>query len=74
MCVCVCAGGWGGGGGCACVCARACVCKLLPCKLEFVSMDFQKSEMTGTLAHMTLFLDKMSTFTPMHLLKCIQTY
>ena len=63
-----------GVGGCACVCARARVCKLLPCKLEFVSMDFQKSEMTGTLAHMMLFLDKMSTFTPMHLLKCIQTY
>ena len=40
---------------------------------EFDSI-FQKSEMTGTLAHMALFLDKMSTFSPMYLLKCIQTY
>ena len=56
------------------VCVCVCVCKLLSCELEFVSMDFQKSEMTGTLAHMTLFLDKMSTLSSMHLLKWIQTY
>ena len=61
MCVCVCVR----------VCVCVCVCKLLPCELEFVSMDFQKSEMTRTLAHMTLFLDNMSTFSSMHLLKCM---
>merc|ERR1711966_550425 len=56
---------------CVCVCVCMYVCKLPPCELEFVSIDFQKSEMTGTLAHMTLFLDNMSTFSSMHLLKCM---
>ena len=54
-----------------------CVCgggDLVLCELEFASMDPQKSEMTETLAHMTLFLDKVSILSPMHLLKFIQTY
>ena len=46
---------------------------LVLCELEFASMDPQKSEMTETLAHMTLFLDKVSIFLPTHLLKFIQT-
>ena len=37
------------------MCVCVCVCKLVLCELEFASMDSQKSEMTETLAHMTLF-------------------
>ena len=39
---------------------------LVLCELEFASMDPQKSEMTETLAYMSLFLDKVLTFSPMY--------